>query len=154
VAGAAEGDDPGMTRLDARNWMEILPEDECWRLLAGSPVGRIAVLGADGPDIFPVNIAVDGRSVVFRTDPGSKLAALASDPRVALEVDGFDLEQRDGWSVVAVGRVEEIGGADLIAAQRLPLEPWTIGDKARWFRIVPLRISGRAIGLRAARGYA
>jgi nitroimidazol reductase NimA-like FMN-containing flavoprotein (pyridoxamine 5'-phosphate oxidase superfamily) len=132
--------------------MEILPAAECWRLLAGSPVGRIAVIGDGGPEIYPVNIAVTGETVVFRTDPGSKLAALASDPRVAVEADGIDLEQRDGWSVVVAGIVEELGGDDLLAAQRLPLEPWTIGDKARWFRVKPLRISGRAIGLRAARG--
>ena len=112
------------------------------------------MLGADGPEIYPVNIAVDGESVVFRTDPGSKLSAIAADPRVSLEVDDLDLERCDGWSVVVAGRVRELVGAELVAAQRLPLEPWTIGDKARWFRLVPLRVTGRAIGLRAAHGYA
>jgi nitroimidazol reductase NimA-like FMN-containing flavoprotein (pyridoxamine 5'-phosphate oxidase superfamily) len=142
-----------MAQLDPRNWMEILPAAECWRRLAKSPVGRIAVMGADGPEIFPINIAVDGESVVFRTDPGSKLASLAADPRISLEVDGIDIEHSDGWSVVMAGRVKELVGAELVAAQQLPLEPWTIGDKARWFRIVPLKVSGRAIGLRAAHGY-
>jgi nitroimidazol reductase NimA-like FMN-containing flavoprotein (pyridoxamine 5'-phosphate oxidase superfamily) len=143
-----------MTRLDPRNWMEILSADECWRLLADSPVGRLAVIGPDGPEVFPINIAVDGESVVFRTDPGSKLAALSADSRVALEADAIDLERRDGWSVVVTGRVTELGGEEVIAAQRLELVPWTIGDKARWFRLIPLRVSGRGIGLRASRGYA
>jgi nitroimidazol reductase NimA-like FMN-containing flavoprotein (pyridoxamine 5'-phosphate oxidase superfamily) len=143
-----------MAQLDPRNWMEILPAAECWRLLASVPIGRIAVLGNDGPEVYPINIAVDRESIVFRTDPGSKLSAMASSPRVALEADAIDLDERDGWSVVVSGVVEEIGGDELLAAQRLPLEPWTIGDKARWFRIKPLRITGRAIGLRAARGYA
>ena len=143
-----------MTRLDPRNWLEILPATECWELLAISPVGRIAVLGADGPEIYPVNIVVDGESVVFRTDPGRKLNAIATEPRVAIEVDSVDLRERDGWSVVVSGRVEELGGDELLAAQDLGLEPWTIGEKARWFRLHPTHISGRGIGLRAARGYA
>ena len=141
-----------MARLEPRSWMEILPTDECWRLLAASPIGRIAMTGAGGPEIFPINIAVSGESIVFRTDPGSKLDLLTADPRVAVEVDGIDLERRDGWSVVVTGRVEELGGDDLLAAQDLGLQPWTIGDKARWFRLVPLQVSGRGIGLRASRG--
>ena len=143
-----------MAQLDPRNWLEILPAHECWHLLAGSPVGRIAVVSADGPEVFPVNIAVDGESIVFRTDPGSKLSAIVSEPRVAIEADSIDLEAKDGWSVMATGRVEELGGDELVAAQSLGLEPWTIGAKARWFRLRPLHISGRVIGLRAAHGYA
>jgi nitroimidazol reductase NimA-like FMN-containing flavoprotein (pyridoxamine 5'-phosphate oxidase superfamily) len=143
-----------MTRLDPRNWMEILPAVECWELLAVSPVGRIAVVTTDGPEIYPVNIAVDGESVVFRTDPGSKLAAIAAEPRVAIEVDGIDVTAREGWSVVVAGRVVELGGDELIEAQHLGLEPWTVGEKARWFRLNPTRISGRGIGLRASKGYA
>lgn len=143
-----------MTRLDPRNWMEILPASECWELLAVSPVGRIAVAGPEGPEIYPINIAVDGESIVFRTDPGSKLSAIAAEPRVAIEVDGIDLKNRDGWSVVVAGRVQELGGQELLDAQDLGLEPWTIGEKARWFRLLPTRVTGRGIGLRSRTGYA
>lgn len=142
-----------MAQVDPRNWMEILPASECWALLGGSSVGRIAVVSQEGPEIYPINIAVDGESIVFRTDPGSKLAAIAAEPRVAIEADGFDMAARDGWSVVAVGRVAEMGGQEVIDAGSLPLEPWTIGDKARWFRLRPTKITGRSIGLRAHKGY-
>lgn len=143
-----------MTRLDPRNWMEILPAAECWELLSVSPVGRIAVMTPDGPEIYPINIAVDDETLVFRTDPGSKLAALASEPRVAIEVDHIDPVARDGWSVVVVGRVEELGGDQVVAAMELGLEPWTIGEKARWLRLNPTRVSGRGIGKRASKGEA
>ena len=79
---------------------------------------------------------------------------MAMEPRVAVEVDSIDVPAREGWSVVVAGRVEELGGAQLLRAQELGLEPWTIGEKARWFRLLPTRVSGRAIGLRAAKGYA
>jgi nitroimidazol reductase NimA-like FMN-containing flavoprotein (pyridoxamine 5'-phosphate oxidase superfamily) len=140
-----------MAQLEPRTWMEILSTSECWRLLGTCAVGRLAVTGDDGPEIYPVNIAVDGESVVFRTDPGSKVTAIAADPRVALEVDSIDLEAQDGWSVVVAGRLVELNDGELVAARRLPLAPWTIGDKQRWFRLVPRRITGRGIGVRASR---
>ena len=144
-----------MALRDSRTWLEILSKDECWRLVRGCAVGRLAVIGDDGgPEIYPLNIAADGESVVFRTDPGSKLAALHKLRSVALEVDGLDFEARDGWSVLVVGTAEEIGGSALIEAQRLPLAPWAVGEKARWFRLSPTRVSGRRISGRAHRGTA
>ena len=140
-----------MTRLDARTWMEILSTTECWGLLGTCAIGRLAVSTPQGPEIYPVNIAVDGESVVFRTDPGSKLTAIAADPRVALEADFVDHDASDGWSVLVVGRLVELSGGELVAARRLPLAPWTIGDKQRWFRLVPRRVTGRRVGVRASR---
>lgn len=141
-----------MALIDGRNWLEILSTDECWRLVRLSAVGRLAVIGEDGhPEVYPLNIAADGESVVFRTDPGRKLAALHESPSVALEVDGLDFNDREGWSVLIVGHAVEIGGHELIDAQRLPLAPWAVGEKARWFRLIPKRITGRGIGERASR---
>jgi uncharacterized protein len=142
-----------MALRDARTWLEILTKDECWRLVRLCTVGRLAVIGEDGsPEIYPLNIAADGESVVFRTDPGSKLAALQKMPSVAMEVDGLDFEAQDGWSVLVVGTAKELGGRELIEAQRLPLAPWSVGAKARWFRLSPLRVSGRRISGPAHRG--
>lgn len=136
-----------MALLDGRNWLEILSNDECWRLVRLAAVGRLAVVGEDGgPEIYPLNIAADGESVVFRTDSGSKLAALHRSPSVAMELDGLDYDARDGWSVLIVGRASEIGGQELIDARRLPLAPWAVGEKARWFRLKATRITGRRIG--------
>ena len=47
--------------------------EECWRLLASTELGRIATSAGASIDIFPVNYAVDGESIVFRTAPGTKL---------------------------------------------------------------------------------
>ena len=140
-----------MTILDGRTWMEILPEEECWRRLRLSEVGRLATAVDGEPMIWPLNIAVVGRTVVFRTDPGSKIVALQGEPTVALEADGLDFDDRRGWSVVAVGAVGELGPAALARARRLPLAPWTVGDKARWFGVRVSRLSGREIGERATR---
>jgi len=55
--------------------LEILPFDECLRLLASVPVGRVGFI-ADGELVMlPVNHVVDGHDVAFRTARGSKLPA-------------------------------------------------------------------------------
>ena len=46
--------------------------------------------------IFPVNYVLDGKTFVFRTDPGTKLVA-ASLEKVAFEVDHIDREARSAW---------------------------------------------------------
>src|SRR6266511_2577554 len=57
-------------------WQE-LSDAECRRLLGERHLGRLALVDADGPVIFPVNYAFAAGTVVFRTDPGGKLDAVA-----------------------------------------------------------------------------
>lgn len=119
-----------------------LSEEECWNVLSRFELGRLA-LAVDGePEIFPVNYIVDGPRVLFRTAPGSKLAELAVNPRVAFEVDDFD--GTTAVSVVLKGlatRLELQREIDL--ADGLGLKPWIPTLKYRWVRIAPTSISGR-----------
>jgi nitroimidazol reductase NimA-like FMN-containing flavoprotein (pyridoxamine 5'-phosphate oxidase superfamily) len=127
--------------------IEKLDRAECLRRLAADEVGRLAVVAGGDPMIFPVNYVLDGESVVFRTDPGTKLQ---DGPRAqaCFEIDGFDRVQRRGWSVVAIGRLEEVTRYDAAALARvrsLEVQPWAGGDKAHWMRLVPARITGREV---------
>jgi nitroimidazol reductase NimA-like FMN-containing flavoprotein (pyridoxamine 5'-phosphate oxidase superfamily) len=78
------------------------------KLLGERHLGRLALVDADGPVILPVNYTLDEGSVVFRTDPGSKLDAAAAGATVAFEVDAADERHRTGWSVVVRGRAGEV----------------------------------------------
>lgn len=80
---------------DAEPSLHTLPREECLRLLATQEFGRLAVVDDGQPLVFPVNYAVDGDVVVFRADPGTKLAA-ASLGLVAFEVDDVDVSTRSG----------------------------------------------------------
>jgi nitroimidazol reductase NimA-like FMN-containing flavoprotein (pyridoxamine 5'-phosphate oxidase superfamily) len=129
---------------DHRTGMEILGDEEVWTLLGGTSVGRLAVSIADHPDIFPINHVVDGRTIVFRTAEGTKLAAAVLGRSVAFEVDGYDADAGEAWSVVVKGRAEEIEGLEeQMAAEGLPLFPWAAFPKPRWVRIEPEDVSGR-----------
>jgi nitroimidazol reductase NimA-like FMN-containing flavoprotein (pyridoxamine 5'-phosphate oxidase superfamily) len=133
---------------DAR--FEQLTDPECRKLLAERHLGRLALVDAEGPVIFPINYVFDEDSVVFRTDPGTKLDAATDVAPVAFEVDGVDEATRTGWSVVVRGTVAEVSEPDDLERLRtLPLYPWAPGAKARYMRIQPASISGRRIAIPA-----
>ena len=131
-------------RGDPRTGVLHLDGDECWAALRASDVGRLAVSVADRPDIFPVNFVVDEGTVVFRTAEGTKLAASVLGHAVAFEVDGYDAEAGEAWSVVLKGRAAEIETMhDLFDALELPLFPWHAAPKHRFVRIIPDEVTGR-----------
>lgn len=133
--------------IDARTGLETIAPDECRRLLASDEIGRLAIVDGGTPAVFPVNYVFDGRTVVFRTAPGTKLSSGPRRP-ATFEIDAFDRQQRTGWSVVVTGRLEEVTEFDAPALERvrsLPVEPWAGGARAHWMQLVPSRISGRRI---------
>ena len=142
------------TRGDSRQHDEELDQHDCLMLLASQEVGRVAVVDGEQPLIFPVNYQVDGNTVVFRTDPGTKLQTAAL-RRVAFEVDDFDAQSRKGWSVLVRGVGQEITTAIDPRSERmrtLPVQPWAHGTKRHWVRIVPTTITGRRVIASASGG--
>ena len=124
--------------------MSVLDHHDCWELLRQHEVGRLAVSIANHPDIFPVNYVVDHGSVVFRSAEGTKLAASVLGSSVAFEIDGYDGEAGEAWSVVLKGRAHEIEAMqDVFDALDLPLFPWHASPKHRFVRIEPDEVSGR-----------
>lgn len=123
--------------------IKVLGDDECWTLLRQATVGRVAMCIEGRPAIFPVNYALRGRFIVFRTASGTKLDATRARP-TAFEIDGFDPQRREAWSVVVGGTADEITDVDeLDDARGLPLFPWHVGPKAHFVRIPVEEISGR-----------
>jgi uncharacterized protein len=126
-------------------WQE-LTKSECFALLSGEHLGRVAVVDDQGPVVFPVNFVLDRHMVVFRTDEGTKLDAAARGSRVAFEIDGTDEAARTGWSVVVRGEATEVTDpAELARLRKLRLSPWAPGTKARYVRILPAKLTGRRI---------
>jgi nitroimidazol reductase NimA-like FMN-containing flavoprotein (pyridoxamine 5'-phosphate oxidase superfamily) len=125
-----------------------LTDDECGALLRGGVVGRVAYVTADGPRVQPVNYAVHGEAVVFRTRAGSELASVVSDGDLAFEIDHLDHEKQQGWSVVAVGAAEVVDDADAITAIRQSWNPrpWAAGERGLYVRLRWRLLSGRRLG--------
>jgi hypothetical protein len=63
---------------------------------------------------------------------------------VAFEVDGYDAEHGEAWSVVLKGRAAELERMqDVFDACDLPLFPWLASPKPRFVRIEPDSVTGR-----------
>jgi nitroimidazol reductase NimA-like FMN-containing flavoprotein (pyridoxamine 5'-phosphate oxidase superfamily) len=125
--------------------MRVLTRQECLDLLADQEVGRIAVVLGRRPLIFPVNYVLDGDTIVFRTDAGTKLAA-ASFEHVAFEVDCID--HRRSWSVLVQGvghHVTPEFGRVFERVRTLAITSWAPGDKEHWVRVIPMEITGRRL---------
>jgi uncharacterized protein len=120
-----------------------LSREDCLRRLASQQVGRLAVAHpGDPPLVVPVNYILDGDIVVFRTGIGHKLLLLRSENVASFEVDDIDPFHRTGWSVLVQGSACERTSAEMTD---LRLQPWAVGKRDRWFRLIPTRITGRAI---------
>lgn len=129
-----------------RSGLETLDPSECRALLGRAGVGRIAFTDRALPAIQPVNYAVHGDDVVFRTAVESRLATAAADTIVAFEIDDFDAATRTGWSVMIIGRARPVTDpARLAALHALPLISWAPGEHDRFITIRPELISGRRI---------
>lgn len=124
--------------------IEVLSDEESYALLAEVEVGRLAVAVAGEVDIFPLNFAVDGRTIVFRTAEGTKLVEVVLAGRVAFEIDGYHPADGQAWSVVVKGHAEILDRYDdIYAAEKLPLFPWNSAPKERFVRIHPDEVTGR-----------
>lgn len=135
-----------MHLIDDRSGLEVLGRDECMRLLGAGGIGRVAVVEGGHPMIFPVNYAVDGDEVLFRTASGTKFDAAVRGQIVAFEIDEADPIYHTGWSVVVTGRAEEVTEPDRLAeigAGRL--RPWAEGVKDHVVAVHTERVTGRRI---------
>lgn len=129
---------------ERRNDIEILDAEECDGLLRDTLVGRLAVSISDRPEIFPINYVVTDHGIVFRSGAGTKLAGAVLTHHVALEIDGYEPENRTAWSVVVKGRARQIERMqDVYDAEDLPLFPWVTSPKPNFVCIEPREITGR-----------
>lgn len=136
--------------MTAQGTLIEMEREECLRLLASVPVGRVAVTMPTGPPVIrPVNFVFDrsSQSVVFRSAWGSKLNALIRSAEAAFEVDGIDGRARTGWSVIVQGPAEEVSHPyELGHLSNLGVEPWPAGTGSHWVRIRARTVSGRRVG--------
>ena len=123
--------------------MSVLETSECLELLRSVEIGRLAMNG-EFPEILPINFVVDRGAIVFRTAPGTKLAALVDDHRVSFEADGYDADAGEAWSVVVKGFAGVLRSPhQRFAALELPLFPWQAAPKHHFVCIEPAEITGR-----------
>lgn len=121
-------------------------ESECLQALAASEVGRIVLCTPEGPRAFPVNYALDGGSLVFRTSPYGTIGRDSrSGANAAFQVDHVDPDTKTGWSVLAMGKLEVVEDPhELLSLAKNP-QPWAGGYRGLYLRLRWRSISGRCV---------
>jgi nitroimidazol reductase NimA-like FMN-containing flavoprotein (pyridoxamine 5'-phosphate oxidase superfamily) len=106
----------------------------------------VAFTTGEGPVVLPVNYALAGRTLVFRTAPDTLLAGYLDCP-AAFEVDGLDDALSQGWSVLVTGRAVRVTSeAEVCHLERFAdVRPWAGGARDVYVRIIPRKITGRRI---------
>lgn len=122
-----------------------LSEQECWDLLRGEELGRLAFRLLDEVHVVPVNYAVDGRTLLFRTAPGDKLFSVAMGGPVAFEIDRVAADDAGdhATSVVIRGRARVLSEGEAHRAELVPLRPWVGTYKYDVVEITPEHLSGK-----------
>ncbi len=147
VLGASPGQESTAPGPAARpRALRTLSPAECFDLLETGGVGRVGFTSADGIMMLPVNFAVTGKTIVFRTAPDTLLAVYANN-QVSFQADRFDEALHDGWSVLVQGHARKITDEREIKdlEEATHLEPWAAGARDVYVRITPNRISGRRL---------
>ena len=135
-----------MRSVSRHSGIEVIDADECLQLLAEEEIGRLAVVIGATPMILPVNYALDGEAIVFRTMPGSRLDV--GQGHAAFEVDCFDKQRKTGWSVLVTGHLEQVSwyhAKEMERVQQLEVTPWAGGQRNLWLRLRPSFITGRIV---------
>lgn len=118
---------------------------ECWQALREHEFGRLAYSLLGEVHITPINYAVDGEALLFRTAQGNKLLGVVMHGPVALEID--ELGAEEAWSVVLRGHAHVLEGDEAYRAENFPLRPWVGGEKETVVRIDPEEVTGRRFRL-------
>jgi nitroimidazol reductase NimA-like FMN-containing flavoprotein (pyridoxamine 5'-phosphate oxidase superfamily) len=125
--------------------IKVLTHEQCWEVLRTEEFGRLAFALLDEIHITPINYAVDGEGLLFRSAEGSKLLGIVMGSAVAFEVDQYDEE----WarSVVVRGRARVLDEHEEHRAENVPLRPWVPTLKYNVVEITPQVVSGREFHL-------
>jgi nitroimidazol reductase NimA-like FMN-containing flavoprotein (pyridoxamine 5'-phosphate oxidase superfamily) len=82
----------------------LMTDADCRMLLARRTFGRVGTTNGGLPVIFPVRYVYVDDAITFRTGGTTKLRAAASGDVLAFEVDAYDDDLDEGWSVHVLGR--------------------------------------------------
>jgi Pyridoxamine 5'-phosphate oxidase len=122
--------------------MELLSHQGFGRLIYNSRYGTMAL---------PVVYTIHEGSIVFRawdtlTAEDLRTGIAHAEYQVALEADQFDLEAREGWTVVVRGAAHHLDTeAERSSIVNYGLEPWLEGRPGHYIQVNPIHIWGQRI---------
>lgn len=99
--------------MDAVATIETLDRGECLRLIATKSIGRVGLTVGALPTVLPVNFRLIGERLFFRTSCDERVQTATTAAVIAFEVDHFDEDTQEGWTVVITGMAEPVVHVDV-----------------------------------------
>ncbi|MET9457437.1 pyridoxamine 5'-phosphate oxidase family protein [Streptomyces canus] len=133
--------------MDPNDGYRELGRQECLRLMAKAPIGRIVYTRRALPAVLPVNFTLDGDgAILLRTSAASELVRAIEGAVVAFETDDVDAARHFGWSVVVTGTATVVTDPDERGrlARTVPVS-WVPAPQAVFVRIEPELVTGREL---------
>jgi len=129
---------------------EPLDQDECLALLAAGVIGRIGFVSDGVPVVLPINYRLvrstgvtPGTWIAVRTRPGNVIEQALR--VVAFEIDGYDTDRREGWSVLVQGERYRIDDESAAIRSQFDSDPWLAEERDAWLLVQPFSITGRRL---------
>ena len=122
-----------------------LSSEQCWEMLRAEEFGRLAFHLVDEVHITPINYAVDGETLLFRTAEGSKLLGVVMGSDVAFEIDRYG--EDTARSVVIRGVARLLPEDEAHRAENTKLRSWVPTSKYNVVEIAPSVVTGREFSL-------
>ena len=131
-------------RIDHRSRQPFeIAEPECRRLLSTSTLGRVGLTTGALPVIIPVEYVFADGDIMFSLDD-AKLRSAADGHVLAFEVDAYDTETGEGWSVHVLGRASVLPD-DAPPAFTIPDRERCARSKGHFVRLHGEIVAGRTI---------
>ncbi|MEP7054974.1 MAG: pyridoxamine 5'-phosphate oxidase family protein [Actinomycetota bacterium] len=127
--------------------LDSLTLEECFSLLHDADLGRVVYTERALPACTPVRFALDGHTVVFLVDSGSRLAVATDHTVVAFQADYVHPETGFGWTVLVTGDAKPITRfSDQLRASRLHLSRADAElNTEHWVQLTPGIVTGRRL---------
>jgi nitroimidazol reductase NimA-like FMN-containing flavoprotein (pyridoxamine 5'-phosphate oxidase superfamily) len=126
--------------------LEPLEYSECLVLLRDHVVGRIGFLVDEMPTVLPINyrlVETGQRNwIALRTRHDTVIDR--AEMMVAFEIDGIDVVQQRGWSVLVRGTLHHLSPGLGPTYAMFENEPW-LTDRDSWLVIDPFHVTGRRL---------
>jgi nitroimidazol reductase NimA-like FMN-containing flavoprotein (pyridoxamine 5'-phosphate oxidase superfamily) len=133
--------------MDPNDGFRELGRQECLRMMAQVPIGRIVYTRRALPAVLPVNYTLDGDgAILLRTSAASELVRAIDGAVVAFEADDVDAARHSGWSVVVTGTATVVTDPDeqRRLARTGPVS-WVPAPQEVFVRIEPELVTGHEL---------
>jgi hypothetical protein len=112
----------------------------CMRLLASEQVGHLGLTAKALPVVTPIRYRLVGQSILFATASRTELNSARNRAVACIEIAGVDSSTGMEWTVLATGRLREVGDPPIASPGDAPMPPAWGAPNAQHFAALDIEL--------------